>query len=510
MKALRRTIPTIIALLMAGVAQPSSAIWDTWTGGDSGSWTNAANWNKNRSPGDTSNGGSDEDSAVIRNGTATLDAPSFALRNVFIAPDSGETGTLVVATGGIITSTKYDSLIGREGNGTVIQNGGSWNGSAEDIKLGEKPGSSGSWIMSAGVLSNCVLYIGNDNSTGHFQITGPSARVEKLTNDSYIGYTNSANGQITQSSGTWDNSGRHLFFGYDASSSGTWIMSGGMLTNFNNLYIGTDGNGYFELSGTGLVVCSANTGTPLVGRNSGSTGTVVQTGGTWNNSGRQLHIGDRQGAVGSWNLSSGTLTKVGILQIGHYGTGTFYLSGDGLICDNTSDIRVGNTGYSSGTFIQTGGTLNANGHTISIGTDTNTVGVYHISDGVITNVYKLLCGNNGTGTLIIEGADASISVKLFSIGSTNDTFQVAPDDGGITPINSSGAVELNGTLDVDFENYDMHSRELVLINCYSHSGTFAAVNLTAEWSAEVDYSSPTEVKLINIKSPPTGFILMVK
>ncbi len=498
MRTLRQSIWMVITLVLVGTAQHGQAGNVQWTGG-SGSWTNGANWDSGNIPSGT-------DQPIIDNGgTATIDSPVGISTRINLGRTANHTGTVVMASGGSVTNMVWgDQRIGDEGVGIVLQNGGTWNGAGKYLNFGSAPGGSGTWTMTDGVLSNCVMYIGHNNSQGRFEMTGASALVEGLANNTYVGYTNNANGVVIQSNGTWDNNGKRLYLGYDTGATGTWTMTGGVLTNCNNIRIGNSANGRFELGGTALV---AGCGEPAVGYHAGSTGTVVQTGGTWDNNNQQIRIGEDAGAVGSWQISGGVLTNADIIHVGFDGSGTIELSGSGEI-QLGSVMRIGSKSGSTGTLIQTGGTLNGNNSQCVIADQAGSTGSYQISGGSITNVSQLHCGSAGTGTLHIAGADASINAGTFIMGSTDDTLSIVPDAGGITPINASGAITLTGTLEVDFENYDLHSSELVLINCGSRGGTFASTNLTAEWSATVDYSQ-TQIKLTNIKGPPTGFVMTI-
>ncbi|MBT3193703.1 MAG: hypothetical protein HN341_14240, partial [Verrucomicrobia bacterium] len=322
-----------------------------------------------------------------------------------------------------------------------------------------------------------------------------------------IGHANGATGTVTQTGGIWDNNSRDLVVGNQAGSIGTYQLSGGVLTNCSVVYVGNNGIGTFELSGSGEV--NGSTASTFISYANGSTGTVTQSGGTWNNNAQSLVIGSQAGAVGTYQLSGGVLTNCETIYIGNSGSGTFELSASGLVTGSPAWKRttIGESAGSAGLFVQTGGTFNnADNHRIDVGN--NGTGTYQLSGGVVTNLRYLSVGrSSGTGTAHITGDDASIHVAEFSIHNAASKMKVAPDSGGISVVNASGNITLNGTLEVDLANRT-NTADLVLIDYGgTRTGQFAATNiLTQFWSADIEYDDVgKQVKLINI-SPPGGSI----
>ena len=126
MKGMRFVVVALTAAVLLSTANQSHAVWVNWDGSESdGAFTNAANWNLDRVPGDTGNGGDDEDNAVINNGeSVTIDSLVPTNRGVFLGTGAANSGTLVIEAGGIIPWTKLESRIGQAGTGVVQQNGG--------------------------------------------------------------------------------------------------------------------------------------------------------------------------------------------------------------------------------------------------------------------------------------------------------------------------------------------------------------------------------------------------
>jgi T5SS/PEP-CTERM-associated repeat protein len=117
-------------------------------------------------------------------------------------------------------------------------------------------------------------------------------------------------GTVNQASGIWNNGSSLMYLGTVAGAEGTYNLSGdGVLTNLWDLFVGNNGVGAFNLSGGGTVAGIVS-GT-YIGNQTTSTGTVTQTGGTWDNNGKSLYVGNT--GSGTYSISGGSLTNVDIL-----------------------------------------------------------------------------------------------------------------------------------------------------------------------------------------------------
>jgi T5SS/PEP-CTERM-associated repeat protein len=119
-----------------------------------------------------------------------------------------------------------------------------------------------------------------------------------------------------------------LYVGNDAGNDGTVSITAGVLTNENYLYIGYNGNGTVNLSGSAELRVIA--GRAYVGNSAGSTGVVNQTGGIWDmgaNSSSYLTMGQNAGSYGECNISGGGLTNVYKLYVASSGTGLLSIVG---------------------------------------------------------------------------------------------------------------------------------------------------------------------------------------
>ena len=187
------------------------------------------------------------------------------------------------------------------------------------------------------------------------------------------------------------------------------------------------------LSGEGI---PTNTGILLLATENGSSGSYQLTGGSLSISGGKLsNFGDKGEGIG--------------MVIGHdSGNGSFSLSGTASLISE-GKILVGSSG-GTGTFTQTGGTVTTKGLIVGEGHYTEegaaaegTVGSYQMTGGtLIVNDQRFTVGRYGTGTFIQDGGTVNANGGLY-IG---DNLGTAID--GTTAVRGNGTYELknNGTL----------------------------------------------------------------
>jgi hypothetical protein len=152
-----------------------------------------------------------------------------------------------------------------------------------------------------------------------------------------------------------------------------------------------------------------------------------------------INLGDFTG-TGTYNISGGTLTGNGGIDVGEWNAGTGHLNISGSAVVNTTDLSLGrNQGQfdptlpaTTGTVTQTGGTVTVSGHTI-LGMDAasnsngNTVGTYTLSGGTL----KL-----GTGGLQLGGTGNSYDAN-HNVTSTN------PGATGVFNLQGTGVLDAN-------------------------------------------------------------------
>jgi hypothetical protein len=215
-----------------------------------------------------------------------------------------------------------------------------------------------------------LLYVDGSSANGALSILdGGSLRVSGTL---HIGSTSF--GRITQTSGTVACVGR-LYLGYGTNSTGSYDLSGGLLS--------VGGDEYAGYRGTGIFVQSA--GTHITQR---------------------LFLGYSVGAYGSYKLSDGWVSAVSE-RIGYNGTGVFTQSGGVNACDSL-DIYRGTYALSGGTL--EAGAINLYSGLVEIGGTAMVSGLFYVSSGT-TRISGWLEADRigGMGVVVFEGGTISLS-----------------------------------------------------------------------------------------------------
>jgi T5SS/PEP-CTERM-associated repeat protein len=370
-----------------------------------GDWDASANWSPSVPT-------ASQDAYIGKSGgiTATIRAGMNALTDELHVGVEGNEGTLAIESGTLtIDATSY---VGDDAAGIVNQSGGSVNGSGYGILLGQTAGVSGTYTLSGGSLTNVEIKVG-EKGIGVFNLT--NSVLFQASAASQIGHQVGSTGTVNQSGGTWDNAGKAFSLGVNGS--GTYNLSSGVLTNLaGNPRVGGESgsHGTLNISGTGMLV---NGPSPFyLAYEAGATGSVVQTGGTFDNGGRDLEIGSK--GVGSYTLSAGIVTNLGIIHIGRLdgSQGTLTLNGNGkLIADN--EINIGKDAGATGVVTVAGGTL-AVAAAADIFVGRIGVGSLTVSSGSITNPDEIKVGHNagGHGTFALSGTGDITMANHLSLG----------------------------------------------------------------------------------------------
>ena len=221
-------------------------------------------------------------------------------------------------------------------------------------------------------------------------------------------------GIVNQSGGTVNFSGQWAAIGIGSGAAGSaYNLSGGTLnTGGIGLEVGSDRAGDFTLSGTGIW----NAGTIELGVRSGGNGHVTLNAGTLN--GGSVLIGSRvAGTNGDFDLA---------------GTAAMTLSGDLVVGD-----------YGTGTFNQSGGTLNLQGHRIQVAEHGGS-GVVNLTAGSISNVGWIHVGAGGAGTGVFN-VNYTNPLNSFTTGE----MYVGNGGGGNGTVNvTSGKLQIVGVGEV--------------------------------------------------------------
>ena len=295
---------------------------------------------------------------LVVSGTTELYISSFLecnQRNGFTTETYVSGGGTINQTAGTFQLDRGNLFIGEQGVGTYNISGGTYQTFAV-----------------SGSSANGILLGNGANGDGRLNVSG-NANIN-LSNSIIVGYTGASQGTLTVVGGTVIGGG-NLQLGREGAATGTVNLSGGTV-QFGTLQVGVSGTGIFNQSGGAM-----SAGTVTVGNDNGSEGTLSLSGKTLTSSGSFM-LGVSTGAQGTVTLSSGTLTVKGPFAVG------------GGSNENTD-------GGGTGTFIQTGGTLNvgAVGGEVgfSVGLGKNSGGEMTFTNGKIyASTFNVGFGNSGT------------------------------------------------------------------------------------------------------------------
>jgi autotransporter-associated beta strand protein len=289
------------------------------------------------------------------------------------------------------------STVQANSNSTIVAN--AW------LSVGSTAGGTGTLNLAGGALTaNTDFNIGDvSGSSGIIRMTGGSIAATNF----YLGKSGTATGLLVQSAGSiasQANSGGDWRIGgatsADAAAVGTYNISGGTFTTTTNFQVGAYGKGI-----------------------------VNQTGGTVT-VGSYLSIGRWPGAVGVYNMASGsgtlTANTVTALIVGEQGTGTLLVGGSSHV--NAKELSIANSDgtAATGTVVQTGGTITATAGVefgAAAGATAAAVGIYNLAGGtlvtpqVIQNPLSSVTGTfdfNG-GVLQPSAAETSIFAGITNL-----------------------------------------------------------------------------------------------
>jgi autotransporter-associated beta strand protein len=155
----------------------------------------------------------------------------------------------------------------------------------------------------------------------------------------------------------------------------------------------------------------------------GGAGTLLQSGGAVTVTGGEVWVGQGAGSTGNYNQSAGSLTLGNWLAIGRSGaTGTYRLSGNAVLSKlGAGNLIIGSLG-GTGSFIQTGGTVNVQSGNTLLGEDAGANGTYTISGGAAT-LRDIILSQRGTGsgTFNLDGGTVTAN-RITRAGTGPATF----------------------------------------------------------------------------------------
>jgi len=323
-------------------------------------------------------------------------------------------------------------------------------------------------LINSGTSAACnTLFLGSTSAsnTGYVELDSGSLTTGGSNNNIGLDIADAGTASFTQTAGTVTINTYAFEVGHLQGSSGTYMLSGGILNataQYNPAIIGDAGTGTFTQSntdnngatftnyvalgnastGNGSLNLSGN-GTCLIkgaysvnGNNYGlvvgnlGTGAVTQTGATMQCN-RGIDIGLRANSNGTYSLSGGSLNATAYYDptiIGDAGTGTFTQSNtDGKGATFNCYVTLGNASTGNGSINLSGnGTCQING-----------------SYGVHNNSFGLVVGNAGTGAVMQTGGtmQSKYGIDLGLLANSNGTYSIS---GGTLTIQYSGNPNLVG------------------------------------------------------------------
>jgi autotransporter-associated beta strand protein/T5SS/PEP-CTERM-associated repeat protein len=348
-------------------------------------------------------------------------------------------GTLEIAPGGSITSTipSYGNIyvaFGAGQHGSLVISGGTMTNAVS--YLGVEAGAEGTATISAGnwttLGEHSIGYFG----TGTLNIDGGTVTGASEYGSAYVGRYAGSMGTVNMTSGAWNNggplSGGPLYVGYEGTGvvnlSGTAAKS---ITSNTNIFVGYEAgsSGTVNLSGSGGGTIASTFGTYL-GFLAGSTGTLDVTGGPWTiDSGVQIGWS----GTGHLNLHDGDLTTL-YAEIGGIVADPFSISTatiDHGTWTNTYGLGIGGIGPAT-LVIGDGSTVadgdeSANSSVGPFGTVSVSTGGQWINRGNLS-IAGLLSINGGTvasqtggvgGTATISGGKWNLNGPFSVAGTVN-------------------------------------------------------------------------------------------
>jgi len=407
--------------------------------------------------------------------TLILTNTTLVTRSMQLGNNATCTGTLIMNSNSTMTVAANNFAVGFSSGiqsaGVLTQNPGSAIDSTAELWVGQGALGTGTYNMNGGTaLFRSWVAIGRNGGTATFNMTGGT--ITKLANNNFmIGSrdgTTGTRGTLNQSGGTilcgseyWigeaQNNASAAFGTNNISGTATLIVS-------NWIAIGREGAiGVLNLSGGSVTKLGTSGNNIEIGNGTGSSGTINQTGGAFNNTISETRLGT--GAPGYWNLSGGTANLGPLVFCLNSGctNGTLNLSGGVL---TAREIRANQTGVANVS------TLNWNGGTIAAGNGASANFFHNLtaanvqSGGAVidsgTNVISiaqaLLAGGadggltkQGVGTLYLNGPNTYTNTTLVSVGTLGGTGTIAgpvrvASGAAFAPGASIGTLTINNSL----------------------------------------------------------------
>lgn len=305
------------------------------------------------------------------------------------------------SNGGYVTGQEGKVVLGENASttGRVYQASGNVNVTGDELHLGEGTGSYGYWQQTTGDVQ----------STSNIKLaTGANSR-----------------GEWTQASG--NTKCNYLELGWADGAFGKYTISGGTLTNGNNITVGyaAGAAGELNISGTADVYSTWHLRVGGAENVNNATGVVNQTGGkmTVGGSWQEFWLGNGNGSKGIYNLSeNGVVEVIHNSKIGNASGSEGYLNVSGtavFTSVNTMSVGGGSSdaNNATGKVVQASGTVSITGDSqdLVLGQANGCLGEYEANGGtlLVSDEIILASGDTSKAKMTVDGGNVSAGSVIY-------------------------------------------------------------------------------------------------
>lgn len=281
------------------------------------------------------------------------------------------------------------------------------------------------------------------HGTGYVDMQGGTLDVDGDFIVQYSGDSDSVESTFTQSDGTVTLNGSSVCIGRSTVGKGIYTINGGYLNVVNNgdfhlggfWDTGSGADGELNVGGSGYVHIYGSDKSLIVGRATGSSGVVNQTGGRVEiDSGAYFGVwmAAESEATGTYNLNGGRLVTPGIARRWENdSTKAFNFNGGTLEANKSFTVEAAQDSTFTTTLGSNGGTIDTANYTVTWDLPLTTS-----SDGSLTKT--------NSGTLILNGANNTMSNLIITGGSVT----ISNTTTAAGTVTAGEGLGLNGTLNV--------------------------------------------------------------
>ena len=372
-------------------------------------------------------------------------------RSPWNSTSASGTGTVTIKSDGILQGGTADIRVGRQGSANTssltIESGGTANVRGA-LHVGQDSGSKGNLTLSGGTLtqtgSGGMWFGENSGSTGSLTMTGGS-----LTTQQFISIGESGTGSAALSGASTVAFSNTMAVGANNGSSGTMTLSDtASVSSADNTFINIGRNGgstgSVTLNGSSSIALSHASASLSVG-NSGN-GTLTVNNSATVSVGSFIDVGRNSSSSGTIHQNGGTVTTGSVTFKSTGSNNAVYNLNGGTLAMNSFDVAGGSS---------TGRDLNLNGGTLKA--RSSTTSFLNASSGMDVNV------KNGGATVDTNGNNITIAASLkqdgtggltksgagtLTLGGTNTYSGITTITSGTLALSSTGTIANTSTIDI--------------------------------------------------------------